>query len=1825
MMKADLSPSRQAGNRLITAHAKSQVQTFFDEIKNGTRNYQTVASLDSQLAQEYRGRCILELLQNAHDALAEPEPNDPRCISFVLYTSPEPVLLIGNTGHPFHLKDFKGVCQLAQSPKDPNKSIGNKGLGFRSVLEICGCPEIWSTTPTGSDTCFAFRFDPAAIDKVAEAAQIIERHGLDTRSPFDTHSPLVDWSQEHLDQFRQSVAETGIDISNEAKKFLSPYLLPLTVAEVPHDVQRLLDAGHATVVRLCLDGGRMLAGEEAVQSVKKQLDDLRTPRSVVFLEHVSELAIEVEGDRYCLRRTIDSDVRLAGHLATRQRLVKVESVGPSSAEVDLCNFHIWTRLIGGNDDPSGANDIVAAVKRLPNRWPEVRQATLGIAVEDTPAVVEGVFVIFLPTEKATGTGAHINAPFYGTLDRRQIDFNEAYNELILDGVLDLCIDTVGELISGQAELWRARAVLDVVASTTVVGGEEWDLMSKLKERAEKRGNSLVGQAVVLCNDGWRTPGEARLMPYVSDDDLIGAERWRSHAEFSIVAAELDGRRDAITKLLENTGGSVEPTQQEWIDTIERIAQEVYQSRLGINWNDFLCSLLAVLPDNLLVTPLVAPDPLAKARFLPTSDGQLVSASDTVSLFFRPVQGLDDAGEFIQDVPDALQGRIAFLHSDVQTHEDQAHRNTEVQKFLDGRFIKTYRREDILRDVVIPALPSLPVPHGSPEAVQCAEILAWTFKLVGGEPQDTLLPLLRQLPVCCYDNWLPVDTAVFGTGWPGRHGNDIRALADELPNAAGHRLRGMMLRSPSDERWLVDVNGWDEFFARVGVVDGLQLQIIDVTFEMNKYSSNDLLEKLPSDTPREAWEDWYNTASETMQPCYVGWHKYKLSDLRLLPEIHHLAALKQLGHRALSNLLLRSIGRWNANWDSVTIRKRHGESWQAYATSPLKHWLQSISWLSDRDENAQLLSQRWLVPESLLRGQSGRYAHLDPLSLDLVKRLDVEPVLKERLVTLGLNIYPTEDDKTGPELLNALARAWTSGRVPAGRFDVFLGQVREAWRFLDPDRGLPDIFLVRTGRRSFSARCRGEMADVFLPDSRDRSRALRDHERGVLEMEPRDASELAGALVEATGINLASQLEEQHMIDGSAWRPDTAETMELDAAGYEWLPVILLAVAAYGGTNPAGATTGAWREAADRLRRTCVVECDEIVTKIVHNNDIVAESQPLSQWLPGDVLAVRRDLESHEGLALAGQAILNRQDISKDLRLVLGALPAEGAVTSEDMKAALDKAEIDAQAFADIYEQWVGDMSIVVDRIRPVLRLLQISEHGFEAAARDADHLAEWLSANLRHWGARKLLAAARRSSHDDHAMGMAAWRALGEVAQLSKWNAALAELGDKYEFVENTDVSEQTTARLDEATPELRAFARHVALAAGDPTLFRRVEVVAKGFAGEASWSKQWWDVPFAAILNSLTTRYKQDPALAHYIDLIEGSKAADRLRARLEERGISITPDPYETADSNRHRLDQLLSDLRDLYQAWLESSGSSGAKEVAERKIEFDGCEHLEDWSDAKLLEMALQILNDQAFKDACAGYSTLDAIRHQLDLTPQAIEARRNERLHQQREAERQRRTHVVAGHSFEVDTTNYRDLFDRLSTLAPPTGPHASKDELTTLLRGRERKGERAGGGPGGSNAPPVHPPSHLTELIGVAGEIWAFQYLRSEFGETAVKHECWVSEIRRNVLPPAEDDPHDINDSHGFDFRFTDRQRRKWHVEVKATVGDDSSFDLGISEIRAATQLARTRGGRWRILRVRNALSEQPEVDWLPNPFEDGFKDRFRLHRGGMRVSYSRQR
>ncbi len=359
---------------------------------------------------------------------------------------------------------------------------------------------------------------------------------------------------------------------------------------------------------------------------------------------------------------------------------------------------------------------------------------------------------------------------------------------------------------------------------------------------------------------------------------------------------------------------------------------------------------------------------------------MLSASVSTKLFFQPVRGVDDAADLVGEVPNSLKQRVAFLHPDIRMLEGPQRRNTDVQKFL-NRFARGFRREDILRDVIIPAVPILPVPHGSPEASLCSELFAWTMKLLGNDELETSLTLIKQLPVACHGGWLAMSDATFGPGWQGRLGDIVWSLANELPDDAAMRLRETALLPPDDPRWGTFVEDRDELFTRMGVVDGLRLQSVpEVCFFMSEWSY-ELPTKAPVGILQTAWDDWRNAVCENVKPYYSSKFDYTLDGIQLLPEIYYLPKLSAAGRNVLSDLVLASLESWPAGWHSITITKCEGQAWSCSVTSPLSYWLKTQAWLSDGN-TVKPLSHRWLVPVSLLQGQVARFQHLDPLSLDL---------------------------------------------------------------------------------------------------------------------------------------------------------------------------------------------------------------------------------------------------------------------------------------------------------------------------------------------------------------------------------------------------------------------------------------------------------------------------------------------------------------------------------------------------------------------------------------------------------------------------------------------------------------------------------------------------------------------------------------------------------------------------------------------------------------------------------------------------------------------------
>lgn len=147
-------------------------------------------SQEALVADDYRGRLVYELLQNADDAMTGRSSHDDR-VTFIVT---DDALWVANTGRPLDEDDVQGICGLGASPKMTSggrcrASIGHKGLGFKSVLEITLEPAAYSEE-------FAFRLGrdrarPLVEGLCAELGRPSPRHVPAMRFPERLTEPLT--------------------------------------------------------------------------------------------------------------------------------------------------------------------------------------------------------------------------------------------------------------------------------------------------------------------------------------------------------------------------------------------------------------------------------------------------------------------------------------------------------------------------------------------------------------------------------------------------------------------------------------------------------------------------------------------------------------------------------------------------------------------------------------------------------------------------------------------------------------------------------------------------------------------------------------------------------------------------------------------------------------------------------------------------------------------------------------------------------------------------------------------------------------------------------------------------------------------------------------------------------------------------------------------------------------------------------------------------------------------------------------------------------------------------------------------------------------------------------------------------------------------------------------------------------------------------------------------------------------------------------------------------------------------------------------------------
>lgn len=101
-------------------------QLLIEEANNSPMLLSDIAGLEEYVSESYNCRSFIELLQNADDANA----------SRFYVKKHNNYLLVANDGRPFTIEDVESLCRSASSNKMRGKTIGYRGIGFKSVVSF---------------------------------------------------------------------------------------------------------------------------------------------------------------------------------------------------------------------------------------------------------------------------------------------------------------------------------------------------------------------------------------------------------------------------------------------------------------------------------------------------------------------------------------------------------------------------------------------------------------------------------------------------------------------------------------------------------------------------------------------------------------------------------------------------------------------------------------------------------------------------------------------------------------------------------------------------------------------------------------------------------------------------------------------------------------------------------------------------------------------------------------------------------------------------------------------------------------------------------------------------------------------------------------------------------------------------------------------------------------------------------------------------------------------------------------------------------------------------------------------------------------------------------------------------------------------------------------------------------------------------------------------------------------------------------------------------------------------------------------------------------
>lgn len=1757
----------------VLRKANNQLSAYFDT-RDRVRWTSSLKRLTEDAAQEYEGRFLVELIQNGYDANPPDSTQGHIEVLLDLTEGTHGVLYVANTGRPFTYGNFDAITDIAQSDKPPGEGIGNKGVGFKSVLQVSEWPEVYSTATASSESFdgYCFRF----------------------AQPADVQRLLPD-------------SDRAADVIRD----VSPYLLPIPIDDTPPSVAAFRGRGFCTVIRLPLRSAKAATiGEQET----RRLANSDAP-ILLFLDRISRLHL-------CVRQfdgtfPIDSDLERHHHLmkaATSDDRLSVAEVQLG----DQGTYLVATRSVPQNELRAAIDESIRE-HQLDHRWTDwAHDAILEVA-----AKVDGMesgyrLYTFLPMENSPSPlPAHANAPFFTKLTRTTVSFSVPLNEYLLNEFARLCVDAAF-WFRGADERY-APICLDLIS---------WDqsYVDRLTSAFEAKGLRLESAELVPINPRryrrFATVSEARRWDtYNPPLGVVTIDRLTRDADAVLLDPSNAIRAERFSALQRALGrGDGRPTMVERAEWCEQLAQHMHhRKRAGPEtWIAFYEDLAVIFKSSA--------DSLQGRRLILDNKGGLqpcLSAADERSgpvMFFWPVQSRTEGEEDVETSldltpPRALSRHIGFTDQklDWYVQEGSRRRARACRQFLETNgLVRRYRTEDVLE-----ALRDLLQSRQTEEVLRQALLFVYRLRdRTSGKP--ALMDLGLHVPLQD-GKWVPAPRALFSDRWPETHGTELHQLI-QITGAISPSMSAMeaaFIQAP--ERWLParsKVIEWTRFLKRLGVRDGLwPVAIGPNPFRQYGAGFTPYAWSRAAGLAAEPNEQWIKDSPRPRgfldhpQTTYVS-----TGPLWVLPGQFEHSAFSDTACREYAALTAANLGAWSdAGCLSVDVRRENhpGDSPTAWPT-PVATFLRHAPWMP-----VETLGQPELSTTTLSRAWFFNDARSDtlPLFAPLVPRqlrraLETDGTALQLLRSYGMHSW--NDPLDAPALLHFLYDLLRDGQVPAAQLPFFRRHYEQAVH--DSLTNKADVWVdgadidlvVQRGERLEPWSSTGTRDLVYIDDGADSATARIVEDLGVPIACSRhgDATDLARTLAELLpGRTLPLwDLAVEVAVDGVVLS-ELTPSIPLVAEGREWLVELVVAAVEYHSSQPRRPPERRLREAARQLRDTVVVPASQLTISV--NGQPVGQSTSVRDALA--TVAGARPVIVLEGFP--GEftfPVLER--MGPALAQVLGA-PELGYIL---FMAFVLLGRSQASSAATPPEDAIADaLRISVSQLHEAIQLLQSP----------LEHLALRLQVAVacRRSPSVALGALSSLTSASSEEQQVAVLRELGmdeadELLAIAKQAVTLGalreELGVGYrEF--NAALKEIGLPPLEDAAAQDQAFAFFIA--AHRDTIAARLR---------------------AAFLLA----FESGTDLAEYVNLrllpelgcsptwlVECEVPTDEMMTKQVDAwlcGVGASPlgsaADEATVDAVRARNRRVVTTVGELggrlVRAWCSKHAVAvpnlwGTVGSGSRLADLADEHGLLDFVALETLKPLLPYLRRLGAWPAGMPITLepSDLGLTEADLSEAETE---EERLGRQRDLER--RSIAVGGSLMAVEPDRFPEIADAVRRFLSP-------DLLKTPLR-MARLSEVAGrnGLSGGQSGPRSvyrggsRPTDQQLAAIGLVGEVIALDWLTEQYRGGVV---TWRSGYRDKVLGGAIGD-----DTLGYDIEAV-TPASTFLFEVKSSIDEGREFELTEAEVNAARRHAGR--GAYRIVYVRHVLDpERTSILLLPNPFTRLGQQYYRIVGGGLHYRFS---